>query len=76
VRLNHFTPEDLVGADAAVVAALGSGESLLGEAQRPGAGEEGVLLLEAEPVILVLELFCQHGAFGARIRRVRRHVDE
>ncbi len=54
VRFDHRAAEDLVGADAAVVAALRRGEAVLGEAQGPRAVEEGVLLLDAEPVLVAL----------------------
>ena len=50
VGLDDVTAVDLVGADAAVVGALGTGEAVLG----PSEGvlvlvQQGVLLLDAEP---------------------------
>src|SRR6185369_14831560 len=57
VRLDHFAAEDLVTAYAAVVAALRRGESRLRPPERTVALEERVLLLDAEPGIVLLVLF-------------------
>src|SRR6185436_2497488 len=48
VSLDHGASEDLVGANAAVVATLGRGETARGEAKGPGTVEERVLLLDTE----------------------------
>jgi len=48
VAFDHLAPEDLVGADAAVVVALRRGEAALGPSQRMVALEERVFLLDPE----------------------------
>jgi hypothetical protein len=64
VVLDDLTTVDLVVADAAVVAALGGGEAGRREAERTAVLEERVLLLEAEPrvVLLVLLGVCRRRA--------------
>ena len=74
--LDDVAAEDLVGADAAVVDALRGGEAAAGEAERAAVLEERVLLLDAEPRLLVGVLLGDHRAAGAGVGRVRRHVDE
>ena len=67
--------EDLVGADAAVVAALRGREAAVGEAERARALEERVLLLDAEQRLLVGVLLgdlAQRGAGVGLVRRRRR----
>src|SRR5690606_15815732 len=53
VQLDDVAAEHGLGADAAVVVALRGGEAALGEAERTAALEEGVLLLDAEPRVLL-----------------------
>ena len=55
MSLDDVTSVDAVGADAAVVGSLGAGEAVLGPAEGVVVlVEEGVLLLDAEPRLLVL----------------------
>ncbi len=55
VGLNDVAAVDLVGPHAAVVGPLGPGEAVLGPAERVLVlVQEGVLLLDAEPRLLVL----------------------
>ena len=53
VRFHDVAAENLIGADAAVVAALRRGEAVVGPAERPRALEERVLLLDAEPRVVI-----------------------
>jgi len=54
VGLDNITAKDLLGADTAVVRALGTGETALGPAENLTVDvEEGVLLLDTEPGMLV-----------------------
>ena len=62
VGLDDVTAVDLVGADAAVVAALGGREAAEGEAVGATVLEERVLLLDAEDRLLV-------GVLGRHARR-------
>ena len=76
VLFDEVTAVDLHGTDTAVVRALRSGETAGGEAGRPTRDrvEEGVLLLETEPGLLVAVLLhCLDGG-GAGVGGVRRHV--
>ena len=75
VGLDDVTAEHLVGADAAVVAALRGGEAALREPVGAALLEEVVLLLDAEDRLLVLVLVGDRDAGGAGVARVRRHVD-
>lgn len=75
VQLDDLATEDLLGADAAVVAALRGREAALGEAERARALEEGVLLLDAEDRLLSGELLGDRAQQGAGVRDVRRAVD-
>lgn len=72
---DDLAAEDLVGADAAVVATLRGGEAAEREAQRAALLEEGVLLLDAEPRLLVGELLGHLDERGAGVAGVRGHVD-
>jgi len=57
VGLDEISCENLAGTVSAVVRALGSGETVLGPAVRPALSiQQGVLLLETEPVPLAGEL--------------------
>ena len=56
VRFDDVAAEHFVRADAAVVAALRRGKSVIGPAERTVAFEERVLLLDAEPRIVLLVL--------------------
>lgn len=76
VPLDDLAAEHLVGADAAVVEALRGGEAALGEAERAAVLEEGVLLLDAVPGLLVREPLGDRAELGAVVGRVRRAVDE
>ena len=53
VLFNHGPAVNFVGADTAVVAALGCGEAVVRPAQRLQAVKEGVLLLNSEPPVQV-----------------------
>ena len=75
VLLDDLAAEDLVGADAAVVAALRGREAALGEAERARALEEGVLLLDAEDRLLGGELLGDLAQRGAGVGLVRGDVD-
>ena len=55
-RFNDLAAEDLVRAHAAVVPELRSREAVVRPAQRLDAIEEGVLLLDAEPHLVLREL--------------------
>jgi hypothetical protein len=75
VGLDNVTAEDLAGADTTVVRALGAREA----AHRPAVGptvhvEEGILLLEAEPRLLLLVVRGELIAFVAVVVGVRRAV--
>ncbi|EGJ77870.1 putative glutamine synthetase [Streptomyces sp. Tu6071] len=74
VGLDDLAAEDLVRTDAAVVTALRGGETVLGEAERAAALEEGVLLLDPEDRLLGGELLGHGPQFGARVARVRGEV--
>ena len=76
VVFHGLAPEDLVRADAAVVAALGRGKAVSGPAERVSAFHKGVFLLDAEPHLEVRVLFGGGGAAGARVRGIRRHVGQ
>jgi hypothetical protein len=84
VCLDNIAAEYLAGAYTAVVRALGSGEAVLGPAVGPAElVEEGVLLLEAEPELVLFVLLEDDGgivaevvAVGAAIRHVRLAHDE
>jgi hypothetical protein len=66
VSLDDVTAEDLAGTDTAVVGALGSREAVLGPAVRPAVDvEEGVLLLEAKPDVVLLVLAKHNGSIVA-----------
>ena len=55
MSLDDVTSVDAVGADAAVVGSLGAGEAVLGPAEGVVVlVEQRVLLLDAEPRLLVL----------------------
>ena len=60
VGLDGYPPEGHVGADAAVVRALRSGEAGGGEAERGAAAEQGVFLLEAKPRLVFRRAGGQH----------------
>lgn len=54
VSLDDITAVDLAGTDTTVVRTLGTGETTTGPAVRPAiSAEEGVLLLKAEPELLL-----------------------
>src|SRR5207237_5081798 len=74
VSFDDGASEDLVGADAAVVAALGGREAARGEAEWPGAVEERVLLLDAEVIVIALDLLSHCSAGGPGVGRVGGHV--
>src|SRR5437763_237586 len=74
MRLDDLAPEDLVAADAAVVAALRRGEAVVGPAERPVALEEGVLLLDAEPGVVLFVLFDDLAQPRSRVRPVHAAV--
>ena len=78
VGLNNVTAEDLAGAYTAVVRALRSRETVLGPAVGPAElVEEGVLLLKAEPELVLLVLLEDDGSIVAEVVCVRaavRHV--
>jgi hypothetical protein len=68
VVLDDLAAEHAVGAGRAVVRTLGAGEAALGPAQRPLLGREhGVLLLDAEPRNVLLDLLHQLGALCAAV---------
>jgi hypothetical protein len=75
VGVHDVALHDLSRADAAVVGALGSGEAADGPAVRVAVEvEEGVLLLEPEPGLVVGVLVHQLGRLVARVVLVRRAV--
>ena len=76
MRLDYVAPEHLVGADAAVIATLGRRKPDVREAERPGAFEERVLLLDAEPGVESLEPLRHLDVRAAHVRLVRLAVDE
>jgi hypothetical protein len=71
VGLDDLAAEDLIGADAAVVAALRRREPVLGEAERTRAVEERVFLLDPEPRVVRRVLLRHLGVRGARVRGMR-----
>jgi hypothetical protein len=75
VGLDDLAAVDLVGADAAVVGALGAGEAAAGPAEGVAVLEERVLLLHAEPHVLVGVLLGRRGARSPGVGGVRGHVD-
>ena len=77
MRLDDVTPEDLVRADTAVVAALRRREATaLGESERPRALEERVLLLDAEPRVERPEARRHLGVGPAGVRGMRIAADQ
>jgi len=70
----HVTAEDFIGADAAVVAALRRGEAVVRPAQGTVSVEEGVLLLDAEPGLLLFVLLGHFAQVGAGVAPVHRAV--
>src|SRR5215212_4989827 len=76
VRLDNRASEHLVRADAAVVAALGGREAVVGPAERLDAVKEGVLLLQAEPGVVFGVLLGDLAAGRPGVGRVRLAVDE
>src|SRR5437762_6108090 len=76
MRFDDVAPEDFIGADAAVVAALRCRKPDVREAERPRAFEERVLLLDAEPRVETLEPLRHLGVRAAHVRLVRLAVDE
>jgi hypothetical protein len=68
VSLNQISRKDLSSTDTAVVGSLRAGVAALGPSERPSIGvEEGVLLLESEPGLVLL---------SQRARGRRRRSDE
>ena len=76
VRLDDRAAEHLVGADAAVVAALRGREAVVGQPSGLMPSKKRVLLLEAEPGVVVLVLLGDLAASRARVRRVRLAADQ
>ena len=76
VALDDLAPDDVVGADRAVVGALRCGEADLGPAEWPALLEERVFLLDAEHRFLVGVLLGDLDARRPGVRRVRREVGE
>lgn len=75
VSLDNVTAEDLAGTHTAVVRTLGRRETVLGPAIRPALEvEEGVLLLEAEPELVLLVGLHQEGGIVAEVVGVRLAV--
>lgn len=76
--LDDLPGDDLVGADAAVVGPLGPGEAVRGPAEGPAVDvQEGVLLLDAEPGLLLLHEARVHGLLALEpFVRGRRRVVE
>ena len=75
MRLDNVPAHDLVGADAAVVGALSTREPVLGPAVWPALGaEEGVLLLEAEPEVVLGVGLHQLGGLVAIVVLVRAPI--
>ena len=70
VRFDDVAAEDFVRADAAVVAALRRGEAVIGPAERTVAFEERVLLLDAEPGVVLLVLLGHLAQARARVARM------
>jgi hypothetical protein len=75
VRLHHVTAVDLIGTDAAVVAALRGREAAEGEAVGAAVLEEGVLLLDAEDRLLIGVLGGDLGALAPGVGLVGLHRD-
>lgn len=69
VRLDEVAPDGVTSSGGAVVRALGSGEAVGGPSQRPFrlGVQDGVLLLDAEPGLLVCGLLHDGGAGGASV---------
>lgn len=68
VSLNNVTAEDLAGTDTAVVRTLGTGVATLGPAIGPAVlVEQGVLLLETEPELVLLVGLHQDGSIVAEV---------
>ena len=74
VALDDLSPGHLVAADAAIIRALRCGKARLGPAQRAPVLEEGVVLFDPEPGLLVGILLRQLGALPPGVRAVRRHI--
>ncbi len=76
MRLDDLTAEDLIRADAAVVAALGRREAAVRKPEGPRAAEERVFLLDAEPRVERRETQCHVGVRAAHVRGVRLPAHE
>ena len=76
VLFHHRPPVDLIGADAAVVAALRRRKAVVRPAQGLDAVKESVFLLDAEPEIHGGVLFRRRRAARPGVGRVRRHIGE
>lgn len=75
MSLDDITAVNLAGTDTTVVGALGSGETVLGPAIWPAVDvEEGVLLLETEPDVVLLVLAKNDGGVVAVVVLVRLTV--
>lgn len=75
VRLDDVTAHDLAGADTAVVWALRSRETVLRPAVRPAiSAEKSVLLLETEPILVLLVGLHHDGGVMAEVVGIRLAV--
>lgn len=75
VSLDDLAADHLIGADAAVIGALRTGEAVLRPTKRPAIEiQESVLLLDAEPGILVLDGFHRLVRNASLVRLRRRLV--
>lgn len=75
VGLDNVSAEDLAGTDTTVVRTLRSGETVLGPAVGPAVDvEEGVLLLETEPELLLLVLLHEDSGGVTEVVLVRLSV--
>src|SRR6185312_3543176 len=73
---DHGSTEDFVGADAAVVTALGGGEAVVGPAEGLDAVEQRVFLLESEPGVVPGVAFGHLAARRARVARMWFAADQ
>ena len=68
VSLYNITPKRLAGSVTTVVRSLRSREAVLGPAKRPSHFiQHGVFLLQAEPGLMLLVLFHEHGGVVAEV---------